>query len=104
MLASLHSFPVETIKWRALDDFLVVGCTDGSVYVWQMETGERNYNEKSEAIKNALCTARKCANFLVSSARNVVRLCLFWSWEIMIHNQTVVRCEYCMLPVHVAPV
>ena len=40
MLASLHSFPVETIKWRALDDFLVVGCTDGSVYVWQMETGE----------------------------------------------------------------
>lgn len=39
MLASLHAFPVETIKWRALDDFLVVGCTDGSVYVWQMETG-----------------------------------------------------------------
>ena len=46
MLASLHSFPVETIKWRALDDFLVVGCTDGSVYVWQMETGERNYKER----------------------------------------------------------
>lgn len=41
MLASLHAFPVETIKWRALDDFLVVGCTDGSVYVWQMETGKR---------------------------------------------------------------
>lgn len=40
MLASLHAFPVETIKWRALDDFLVVGCTDGSVYVWQMETGK----------------------------------------------------------------
>ena len=39
MLASVHAFPVETIKWRALDDFLVVGCTDGSVYVWQMETG-----------------------------------------------------------------
>ena len=40
MLASLHAFPVEMIKWRALDDFLVVGCTDGSVYVWQMETGK----------------------------------------------------------------
>ncbi|XP_044173279.1 WD repeat-containing protein 7-like isoform X2 [Acropora millepora] len=39
MLASVHAFPVETIKWRALDDFLVVGCSDGSVYVWQMETG-----------------------------------------------------------------
>ena len=40
MLAATHTFPVETIKWRAVDDFLVVGCTDGSVYVWQMETGK----------------------------------------------------------------
>ncbi|XP_048581651.1 WD repeat-containing protein 7 [Nematostella vectensis] len=39
MVAAIHTFPVETIKWRALDDFLVVGCSDGSVYVWQMETG-----------------------------------------------------------------
>ena len=39
LLASTHTFPVESIKWRALDDFLVVGCSDGSVYVWQMETG-----------------------------------------------------------------
>ena len=54
MLASLHSFPVETIKWRALDDFLVVGCTDGSVYVWQMETGERNYKERSGAVKQCI--------------------------------------------------
>lgn len=28
-----------TIKWRPLDDFLVIGCSDGTVYVWQMETG-----------------------------------------------------------------
>ena len=26
-------------KWRPADDFLVVGCIDGSVYLWQMETG-----------------------------------------------------------------
>ena len=39
MLASRHIFPVSTIKWRPLDDFLVVGCTDGTTYVWQMETG-----------------------------------------------------------------
>lgn len=38
-LASRHLFPVVTIKWRPLDDFLVVGCSDGTVYVWQMETG-----------------------------------------------------------------
>lgn len=28
-----------SIKWRPLDDFLIVGCSDGTVYVWQMETG-----------------------------------------------------------------
>ena len=32
-------FPVSTIKWRPLEDFMIVGCVDGSVYVWQMETG-----------------------------------------------------------------
>lgn len=39
MLASRHLFPIHTIKWRPLDDFIIVGCVDGSVYVWQMETG-----------------------------------------------------------------
>ncbi|XP_055688123.1 WD repeat-containing protein 7 isoform X3 [Lutzomyia longipalpis] len=38
-LASRHLFPVVSIKWRPLDDFLIVGCSDGTVYVWQMETG-----------------------------------------------------------------
>ena len=40
MLASRHLFPVVTIKWRPLDDFLIVGCSDGSSYIWQMESGE----------------------------------------------------------------
>jgi WD40 repeat protein len=39
MLASRHLFPVTTIKWRPLDDFIIVACGDGSLYVWQMETG-----------------------------------------------------------------
>ncbi|XP_053212301.1 WD repeat-containing protein 7-like isoform X2 [Panonychus citri] len=39
MLASRHMFPVSIIKWRPLDDYMVVGCVDGSVYVWQIETG-----------------------------------------------------------------
>lgn len=40
MLASRHLFPIQVIKWRPSDDYLVVGCSDGSVYVWQMDTGE----------------------------------------------------------------
>ncbi|CAH0761824.1 unnamed protein product [Diatraea saccharalis] len=38
-LSSRHLFPVVNIKWRPADDFMVVGCSDGTVYVWQMETG-----------------------------------------------------------------
>ena len=39
LLAIRHTFPVETIRWRPKDDFMVVACFDGAVYVWQMETG-----------------------------------------------------------------
>uniref|UniRef100_A0A674NTD7 WD repeat domain 7 n=1 Tax=Takifugu rubripes TaxID=31033 RepID=A0A674NTD7_TAKRU len=38
MLASRHLFPIHVVKWRPADDYLVVGCSDGSVYVWQMDT------------------------------------------------------------------
>lgn len=64
MLASLHAFPVETIKWRALDDFLVVGCTDGSVYVWQMETGHLDRCVSGQVALNILaaCDEEKKPN------------------------------------------
>lgn len=39
MLASRQIFPVTQVKWKPKDDFLLVGCTDGSLYIWQMETG-----------------------------------------------------------------
>ncbi|XP_061299953.1 WD repeat-containing protein 7-like [Pezoporus flaviventris] len=39
LLASRHLFPIRVIKWRPAEDYLVVGCADGSVYVWQMDTG-----------------------------------------------------------------
>lgn len=39
LLASRHLFPVACIKWRPMDDFMMVSCTDGTLYVWQMETG-----------------------------------------------------------------
>ena len=34
LLAIRHTFPVETIRWRPKDDFMVVACFDGAVYVW----------------------------------------------------------------------
>lgn len=39
MVASNHLFPILFIKWRPLDDYLIVKCSDGGVFVWQIETG-----------------------------------------------------------------
>jgi hypothetical protein len=45
MLASRQIFPVVSIKWRPQEDFLLVSCTDGSLYIWQMETGHLDRQE-----------------------------------------------------------
>lgn len=39
LLASRQLFPVVEIKWRPLDDFMLLKCEDDSVYIWQMDTG-----------------------------------------------------------------
>ena len=39
MVASNHLFPILFVKWRPLDDYLLVKCSDGGVFVWQIETG-----------------------------------------------------------------
>jgi WD40 repeat protein len=38
LLASRQAFPIVEIKWRPLDDLMMVRCEDDCVYVWQMET------------------------------------------------------------------
>lgn len=57
-----HLFPVVSIKWRPLDDFLIVGCSDGTVYVWQMETGHLDrvlHGNISKFLLNLLTTLIK---------------------------------------------
>lgn len=39
MIASRHLFPISFIRWRPIDDYLIVKCSDGGVFVWQIETG-----------------------------------------------------------------
>uniref|UniRef100_A0A1I7SSR8 WD repeat-containing protein 7 n=1 Tax=Bursaphelenchus xylophilus TaxID=6326 RepID=A0A1I7SSR8_BURXY len=39
LLASRQQSPIQQVKWRPLDDFMLLKCEDGHVYVWQMETG-----------------------------------------------------------------
>ncbi|KAL3108643.1 hypothetical protein niasHT_015565 [Heterodera trifolii] len=38
LLASRQQFPIVDVRWRPLDDFLLLRCEDSSVYVWQIET------------------------------------------------------------------
>lgn len=40
LLASRQLFPVAVIKWRPTDDTLIIGTTDGSAYVWQIQSGQ----------------------------------------------------------------
>ena len=43
LLASCHTFPVEKVRWRPKENFVVVGCAEGTVYVWQTDTGMKNF-------------------------------------------------------------
>ncbi|VDK71899.1 unnamed protein product [Onchocerca ochengi] len=38
LLASRQTFPIVDIKWRPLDNFILLKCEDDTVYVWQMDT------------------------------------------------------------------
>ncbi|KAM3722833.1 WD repeat-containing protein [Dirofilaria immitis] len=38
LLASRQLFPIVDVKWRPLDNFMVLKCQDGTIYVWQMDT------------------------------------------------------------------
>uniref|UniRef100_A0A915Q1S3 Anaphase-promoting complex subunit 4 WD40 domain-containing protein n=1 Tax=Setaria digitata TaxID=48799 RepID=A0A915Q1S3_9BILA len=56
LLASRQLFPIVDVKWRPLDNFLLLKCEDETVYVWQMDTAslERIVNEQmSEEIMTA---------------------------------------------------
>ncbi|XP_042108380.1 WD repeat-containing protein 72 isoform X4 [Ovis aries] len=49
--ARKHLFPVRMIKWHPIENFLIVGCTDDSVYIWEIETGTLERHETGERAK-----------------------------------------------------
>ncbi|XP_069838738.1 WD repeat-containing protein 72 [Dendropsophus ebraccatus] len=58
--ARKHLFPVKSLKWHPVEEVLVVGCEDGSVYVWEIESGTLERHETGEMAK-AILTA--CEDF-----------------------------------------
>ncbi|VDK82216.1 unnamed protein product [Litomosoides sigmodontis] len=43
LLASRQLFPIADVKWRPLDNFLLLKCEDETVYIWQMDTDDLRY-------------------------------------------------------------
>ncbi|KAM4676747.1 WD repeat-containing protein 72 isoform 2-T2 [Discoglossus pictus] len=65
--ARKHLFPVTTMKWHPVEDVLIVGCEDGSVYVWDVETGTLERHETGEMAK-AILKSCEDFNFLMTDS------------------------------------
>ncbi|CAI8021219.1 WD repeat-containing protein 7 [Geodia barretti] len=58
LVAAVHSSPVRDVAWRLRQDFLLVSCTDGKLYVWQIETGSLDRCVEGETAKLVLSGAQ----------------------------------------------
>ncbi|XP_075064124.1 WD repeat-containing protein 72 isoform X2 [Mixophyes fleayi] len=67
--ARKHLFPVKTMKWHPVEEVLVVGCEDDSVYVWEIETGTLERHETGEMAK-AIVNA--CEDFTTDATDSIV--------------------------------
>lgn len=49
LLVAGHAFPIRRLLWRPAEDFLVVSCVNGSIYVWQLSTGHLESTASGQA-------------------------------------------------------
>ncbi|XP_053318494.1 WD repeat-containing protein 72 [Spea bombifrons] len=67
--ARKHLFPVKTMKWHPVEEVLIVGCEDGSAYVWEIETGTLERHETGEMAKAIL---NSCEDFNIEMTDSIV--------------------------------
>ncbi|XP_009992730.1 PREDICTED: WD repeat-containing protein 72 [Chaetura pelagica] len=65
--ARKHLFPVKKIKFNPVENLLIVGCEDDSVYIWEIETGTLERHETGETAK-AILTSIEDSEYLVTDA------------------------------------
>ncbi|NXF02226.1 WDR72 protein, partial [Smithornis capensis] len=65
--ARRHLFPVKKIKFDPVENLLIVGCEDNSVYIWEIETGTLERHETGETAR-AILTASEESEYLVADA------------------------------------
>lgn len=62
VLASRQLFPVVTINWRPLDDFIIIECFDGTVYIWELETGHLDRVLHGVTAQEVIYACKECNN------------------------------------------
>ncbi|MBN3313413.1 WDR72 protein, partial [Atractosteus spatula] len=62
-----HLFSVNAILWRPVEDFLIVSCVDGSVYVWEIESGTLDRHETGEVAKAILSSCDESQALLIDT-------------------------------------
>nr|DBA31740.1 TPA: hypothetical protein GDO54_007525 [Pyxicephalus adspersus] len=67
--ARKHLFPVKTLRWHPVEEALVVGCEDDSVYVWEIETGTLERHETGDMAKAILMA---CEDFTIETTDSIV--------------------------------
>ncbi|KAM9375249.1 WD repeat-containing protein 72 [Phaethornis superciliosus] len=65
--ARKHLFPVKKIKFNPLENLLIVGCEDDSVYIWEIETGTLERHETGETAK-AILTSTEDSEYFMTDA------------------------------------
>ncbi|XP_052527547.1 WD repeat-containing protein 72 isoform X2 [Tympanuchus pallidicinctus] len=65
--ARKHLFPVKKIKFDPIENLLIVGCEDDSVYVWEIETGTLERHETGEVAKAILSSIEE-SEYLVADS------------------------------------
>uniref|UniRef100_A0A8D0EVW3 WD repeat domain 72 n=1 Tax=Strix occidentalis caurina TaxID=311401 RepID=A0A8D0EVW3_STROC len=65
--ARKHLFPVKKIKFDPVENLLIVGCEDESVYIWEIETGTLERHETGETAK-VILTSIEDSEYLVADA------------------------------------
>ncbi|KAG0174802.1 hypothetical protein DFQ30_002724 [Apophysomyces sp. BC1015] len=63
-----HPCPLTTIQWRILEDYLVLGYSDETVFVWQMQTAHLDRVLTGKSAKDVLEDDRWPVNHLKSSS------------------------------------
>ncbi|EGD83413.1 hypothetical protein PTSG_12116 [Salpingoeca rosetta] len=52
-----HAFPVQSIYWLPPEESMVVSCTNGAAYIWQLETGHLEGTASGQIAKNITASA-----------------------------------------------